>query len=402
MTSLGIVKAKPLVSPGKRVVWFLNPANHKLFMKKNDKHILADMHTHLNEKKIKPKKYWEAAKKRKLSAIAITEHSNYKPKEAYLKLKLTQPKEIMLIPGIEAKTTAGDLLIYGTDESIYEIKALLKINIPIKTALKTAKENHLLISFAHPYGYKYDSTCEVIGEKKTLELVKKYGTGIEYYNGMLGSATEILFGRKFIKRIYSALNFFEQNKATNKLKLYKGTKGTKLRLEKIAEQTLERVKKAIAFSEKAPFLTVGSDAHYPSAIGSAVIELQKKPRNEKEFLAMIKNKKTKWKGPNIYSREPVQAIGKKEMLEGITYLIKKNILKKRKLPLAGKINRKIRLGKRIKTIKRITKKANLKKIRQKIDKIKKLKKKIRIKRIIKNIPGKKIVARFEEKIGLVK
>ncbi|MCX6804363.1 MAG: hypothetical protein NTY48_07415, partial [Candidatus Diapherotrites archaeon] len=93
--------------------------------------ILADLHTHLNEKKIEPKEWWDAVKKRKLSVVAITEHSYYEPREAYLKLKATQPKGILLIPGVEAKTSAGDLLCYGENESIYDIEEILKKGINI-------------------------------------------------------------------------------------------------------------------------------------------------------------------------------------------------------------------------------------------------------------------------------
>jgi histidinol phosphatase-like PHP family hydrolase len=362
-------------------------------MKKTKKHpVLADMHTHLNEKKIKPKEYWKAAKQKKLSIIAITEHSNYKPKDAYLKLKTTKPKKILLIPGLEAKTTAGDLLIYGTNESIYEIKELMQTNIQTEHALQITKENNFLASFAHPYGYKADSACEVIGEEKTKKFMQKYGAGAEYYNGMLASANELLFRRKWAQGLYKALNFFEKNKAAKKLKLYKGAEKTKKKMEKLATETLNRVKKSMMLAEKADFLTVGSDAHYPHSIGSSIIELKTKPKNEKEFLEMIKEKETLWKGPNIYSKNPVDIIGKKEMLEGITYLTKKNVLKKRKNPLTSKISKKIRLSKRIKTIKRITKKAQLTKIRTKIRKIK-------VKQAVKKIKLKKVKEKIIKKLS---
>jgi|GEM_PF-1026945 len=337
-------------------------------IKKNP--ILADLHTHLNEKKIKPKEYWKFVLQKKLSVVAITEHSNYTPADAYFKLKATQPKGVLLIPGLEAKTSAGDLLIYGTDESIYEIKELQKMNINIEKALKIANKNNLLISFAHPFGYKLDSVCEVIGEKKTRALIKKYKTGTEYYNGMLGSANQLLFGRGIAKKFYGVLEFVEKNKTTNTLHINRTAAPQKAKLEKLAIETLNRVKKGMLFSSKANFVTVGSDAHYPNAIGSAIIELRKKPKNEKDFLNLIRANKTLWKGPNIYSKTPVDIIGKKEMMEGLTYLAKKNVLRKRKIPLASKISRKIRLGKRIKTIKRITKKANLSKIRKKMPKLK--------------------------------
>lgn len=344
------------------------------------KRILADMHTHLNEKKVKPELWWNAAKEKKLSVIAITEHYNYNPKEAYLKLKKIQPKGILLIAGMEARTSAGDLLIFAQNERLYDVIELQKKEIKIEKALKIIKENNFIASFPHPFGYKYDSVCEIIGEKKTKKLMKKYKVGIEYYNGMLGSANELLFGRKFTKGIYTAFNFVEKNRITIKLRINKTTNFPRKKLENLAKNTLEKVRQEILLGEKANFVTVGSDAHYPSAIGTAVIELKKIPKNEKEFFEMIRKKETLWKGPNIYSNTPVDIIGKKEMFEGLTYLTKKTLLKKPTLP--KKINKKW-VSKRIKTIKRITKKRGIKNIKKKISK-NKIQKKILI---IKNKLG---------------
>lgn len=338
------------------------------------------MHTHLIEKKLNPVDWWKAVKEKKLKIVAITEHSNYKPKEAYLRLKETQPKGIMLIPGFEAKTSAGDLLIYGWDESVYDIPLLQKMNVDIEKALKVVNENHLLASFAHPFGYKTDSTCEVIGEAKTKKLLKKYKIGTEYYNGMLASANELLFGRNWAKKFYGALSFVEKNKATSALRLSKTTKPTKEKIEKLAEDTLNRVKKGMIFSSNASFATVGSDAHYPRSIGSSIIELKRKPKNEKDFLNMIRKKETLWKGPNIYSKNPVDIIGRKELIEGLAYLTKKSA-GTRKNTITSKISKKIHLSKRIKTIKRISKKANLGRIKPKMPKL-------GIKKKIKNLKKK--------------
>ncbi|MFA6268242.1 MAG: hypothetical protein WC652_00345, partial [archaeon] len=180
--------------------------------------ILADMHTHLNEKKLKPKDYWVGVKKRKLAVVAITEHSYCKPKEAYLKLKNTQPPGILLIPGMEAKTSAGDLLIYGENEELYNLPQLQQKNAPIKKVLQIIKENNLTASFAHPYGYKLDSVCVVLGESQTLKLIQEYGVGTEYYNGMLASANELMFGRSWVKKVYNLFNFVNTNRATHALR----------------------------------------------------------------------------------------------------------------------------------------------------------------------------------------
>ena len=346
------------------------PKNTNFSMRKaKKKPILADMHTHLNEKKIKPADWWKQVKQKKLSVVAITEHSNYKPREAYLKLKNTQPKGVILIPGMEAKTSAGDLLLYGTDERIYDLLKLQKTGIKIEEALEIANKHNLLVSFAHPYGYKLDSACEVLGEEKVEELLKKYKIGTEYYNGMLASANQLLFGRNWAKSFYGILSFVEKNRATSALRINRTTNPTKEKIEKLAIETLGRVQKGMMFSKKASFVTVGSDAHYPRSIGSSIVELKRKPTDEKEFLEIIRKKETLWKGPNIYSKNPIDIIGKKEMIEGLSYLTRKKASGKRKVGIARKISRKMRLSKRIKTIKRISNKANIAKIKAKMPKL---------------------------------
>jgi len=335
------------------------------------KRILADLHTHLNEKKIGPREWWAGAKKRKLRIVAITEHPQYDPLDAYLQLKATKPKGVLLIPGIEVRTNAGDLLVYGENENIYGVREFLKKDIAVEKALARVKELKLTASFAHPYGYKHDSVCEVIGEKKAKALIKKYKLGTEYYNGMLGSASYLVFGGKAVRRVYSLVAFVERNKLSKVLHISKGGAKAKTRMEKMAQNAVGRIQKPILFSKNAYFITAGSDAHYPKAIGSGVIELKKMPKNEREFLSMLKNKETLWAGPNIYSKNPVDKIGRKEILGGIGYLTKKSIARKRKNGLNTKIRRKIGLGKRIKTIKRITKRVKLRKIRTKLPKLRK-------------------------------
>ncbi|VVB74985.1 PHP-associated [uncultured archaeon] len=335
------------------------------------KNILADLHTHLNEKKIEPRDWWEGARKRKLRVVAITEHPQYDPLDAYLRLKAAKPKGILLIPGIEVRTSAGDLLVYGENESIYDVEEFLKKDIPVEKALKKVKELKLTASFAHPYGYKHDSVCEVIGEKKAKALIKRYKLGTEYYNGMLGSASYLVFGGKALKRAYSIMSFFEKNKLSKALHIDRGGVKAKTKMDKIAKNAVGRIQKPIIFSKNASFITAGSDAHYPKAIGSGVIEFKQMPKNEKEFISMLKNKETLWAGPNIYSKNPVDIIGRKEILGGIGYLTKKSIARGSKKGLKTKIGRKISLGKRIKTIKRITKRVKLRKIRTKFPKIRK-------------------------------
>lgn len=330
--------------------------------------ILADLHTHLNEKKISPEEWWEAAKKKKLSAIAITEHVERDPEDAYIKLVAIKPKNILLIPGMEAKTTAGHLLIYGADEGIYRVKELQKANVPIETALILVKENNLIASFAHPYGYRSDSVCQIAGEQKAKHYTKRFQAGVEYYNGMLGSANSFVFGTQWIKKMYNFFDFVEKSKKAQKLRVAKRSGKLKAQLEKISVETLERVRKGILFAQSAKFVTAGSDAHYPRTIGTAVVELRRKPKDAKDFLKMIARKEILWAGPNIHTNEPVDKLRKKELLEGLKYITKKKVrgkLKARKITkkIKGKFNEKLK-GKKI--TKRIKRKLKGRKLAKKI------------------------------------
>jgi len=304
---------------------FLNKFNQNGIMQQ--KHILADLHTHLNEKNIDPKKWWEAVLEKKLNVIAITEHVERNPQEAYEKLFEIKPKNVMLIPGMECKTSAGHLLVFGANKSIYDICELQKVNVDIEKALALVNENNLAASFAHPYGYKNDSTTNQLGEKESKRLMKKYGIGSEYYNGMLGSANGFIFGTQWVKKLYNFFDFMSKSKKANKFGIQKKSKKIKSKLEIISLETFERVRKGILFGQDAKYITVGSDAHYPRVIGTAVLELKKMPKDETTFLKMLKNKEILWAGPNVYSKDPVDKLKKKELLEGLKYITKNRIKK---------------------------------------------------------------------------
>ena len=294
------------------------------------KHILVDLHTHLNEKQVDPKKWWEAAINKKLSVIAITEHVEYNPQSAYEKLIEKKPKNIILIPGMECKTSAGHLLVFGKDQSIYEIKDLQKININIEKALTIVNENNLVASFAHPYGYKGDSATNQLGEKETKRIMKKYKIGSEYYNGMLGSANGFIFGTQWVKKLYNFFDFISKSKKAKKVGIQKKSANIKSKLEIISLETLERVRKGMLLGQDADYITVGSDAHYPRVIGTAVLELKKMPKDENDFLKMLKKNEILWAGPNVYSDIPVDKLKKKELLEGLKYVTKNKIKKRLK------------------------------------------------------------------------
>ena len=127
--------------------------------------ISADLHTHLVEKKTKPKNFWSYAKKKNLQAVAITEHVECNAKKAYYSLGEIKPKNILLIPGLELNAEIGHIVAMKETPEIYDIEELFQINLSIKNLRKIAKKENLLLSIAHPYGFDLDSAGYRIKEK---------------------------------------------------------------------------------------------------------------------------------------------------------------------------------------------------------------------------------------------
>ncbi len=296
--------------------------------------LTIDFHTHLLEKGVKPEAYWKAVKAKKLDAIAITEHSFEKPKKAYEMLLEKKPKGITLIPGIEITSEAGHLIVLGKDKNIYNIERIFKKGIPIKEAIAIAKVKDLLLIIAHPWGFSNDSAAYLLGEKKLKELVKKEKIGIESYNGMFGNVSSAFYATNWIRKPMNFFDFLEKSRIGRKTKLSKLGKKGKEKLDKKGKEILERCTKPFELSEKASFVTAGSDAHSPKRIGTGIVKLETKGKDVESILDAIQNKKNvKWIGPyvketnNGYTVEKA-SVQKKEILSGLKYATTSKIVKK--------------------------------------------------------------------------
>ena len=62
--------------------------------------ITLDMHTHLLEKRVKPKDYWNRVNELGLDAITISEHSELEPEKSYRLLLRERKGSAVLIPGM--------------------------------------------------------------------------------------------------------------------------------------------------------------------------------------------------------------------------------------------------------------------------------------------------------------
>lgn len=300
----------------------------------------ADLHTHAIEKDTKASAYWKRVLEIGLDAVAITEHAEHNPKEAYERIAAEKPEGVLLIPGIELKTSIGHVIAYGKDEGIYEIPELLEIGLPIERAIEIAKENGLLLSIAHPWGFSHDSAAYLIGRKKLEQIVERNYIGVETYDGMIGSLYRYVMESGWIKKPLKFFSFLERNRVARRIAI--GKIGAKMR-KKIDAKSSELVNRCVApieLGEKAAFITAGSDAHSAERIGCGMIRLRVNETGEitNEFLlsALQDKRNVIWAGPlmkelkeNIY--EPaVEPLHRKEILQGLKYATK-SIVGRRKI-----------------------------------------------------------------------
>jgi len=239
-----------------------------------EKIITFDLHTHLNEKRVKPRKYWEMVAARRLDAVAITEHANFRPELAYEKVAESKPRNAILIPGMELNTSIGHVVAYCKDRNIYGVKKLFEKNIDIFEAIDAAKSNEIMLSIAHPWGISYDSAAFLYGEKNLHELVRKNDVGVEIYNGMIGNLSNFIYDTNWIKKPINFFEFIEKNRVARKMRLSRIGAKIKNSLNKKGEEVLKRCGKAIELGAGASFVTAGSDSHYPNRIGAGIIKMR--------------------------------------------------------------------------------------------------------------------------------
>ena len=303
-----------------------------------EQNITADLHTHLLEKKTKPAKYWEFAQKAGLDAIAITEHIEYNPKKAYFDALAKKPEGILLIPGMELFTSHGHVIALGASPEIFEIPELQKKGIKLEKANKIANENNVLLSFAHPWGFEYDSVVYLQGLSQLRHYAIHGSMGAEAYNGMIGELAESLVKSNWVKKPLGFFAYLEKNKLLKTAGFSKIMAPLNKKLNKQALDIVQRNINAMSFGEEAKFITAGSDAHSAQRIGCGIIKVKVNAEriDEKAFLEALKDKKNVlWAGPPAFEIEKgvfakrKQGVKRMEVLAGLKYAAKKVILRKR-------------------------------------------------------------------------
>ena len=299
-----------------------------------EQRISLDLHTHLNERKIKPKHYWEAVLQRGLDAVAITEHVDKKPRLAFEKLEATKPNGIVLVPGMELNTSAGHVLAFGKNAKIYEVPELLKKDLHIKRAIELARQNDLLLSFSHPWGFSQDSAYYKLGLKKLTRIIREQGVGVEVFNGMIWQLSEFVYSSDWIRKPINFFDFLEKNLVSRKIRLsVLGAKARK-KLSTKAWEVVTRNAYAIELGKHASFITAGSDAHSADRIGSGILRIKVGEgwQNVEALLEMLQEKeRIVWSGPFVVETAPGKlekmpsSLRRGEIFSGLSYATAKKI-----------------------------------------------------------------------------
>lgn len=295
-----------------------------------------DLHSHVNENKVTAKDYFARARAVGIDVIAITEHAHIQPKTAFEKLENSMPQGIILIPGSELNCEYGHLLCYAKNKEFFEISDLFVENVKFERCLDIAKQEGLLLSISHPWGFNSDSFGYTLGFEKLEELVFENDVGVEIYNGMIGSIANFIYETGWVKKPVSFLDFLEKNRVARKTGITRLSNRLKSKIDQQRRNIVERCSKAIELATHAKFVTAGSDAHVSARIGEGILKLKSEEMHltNKNVLQELRNKDNAiWSGPLVVEKEAGvyaradKPFNNREILQGIGYATK-TIVKK--------------------------------------------------------------------------
>ena len=295
-----------------------------------------DLHSHVIEKKVKAKDYWKNVDQKKIDVMAITEHAHFDIRKAFERVAKEKPRDKILVPGVELNTDIGHVLCYGPDERVYDHKELFEFEVPIETCVEHAKQDNLVLSCAHPWGYTQDSAAFLIGPKKLMKLIRKYPIGIEAYNGMVGHLSDIMYESGWIRRPNNFLGFLQKNRVTRKIGI--GSVGEKLQksLDRLVYSYLNRITASVELGESASFITAGSDGHSADRLGEGMLKIksQTELNTPEDILDLVVHHKQDvvWCGvgvrevrPGVLEKISPQKIKRMELVDGLKYLAMRKI-----------------------------------------------------------------------------
>ena len=235
------------------------------------KSILVDYHIHPNfsfrgsKANEQAKTWWAKFSECKLGAVLVTEHSYKNPARAYQILLQNKPEDspTEIFPGVEALTKEGiDFIVFSKNEDIYTKKELI---IPygrtIEDMLRFVKENSLHGFVTHPFTPGTTGIVAHKGEDFTLDVIRRI-KAVEAHNSSFDLLKQFLLTTK--------LHYILRKKFDCILKT-----------ENLPENFL---------NVELNFIAGGSDAHYPSELGSGFLINVNKLTRDAIFEAIIHNK----------------------------------------------------------------------------------------------------------------
>jgi len=187
----------------------------------------CDLHVHTSysyDSTSSPKEMVEAAIKKGIDCLAITDHSEIKG--ASEAIGYAKGKSILIIPGIEIKSKEGDIL--GLN-----IKKVIPNGLSAKETIKKIKEAGGMAIIPHPFGW----SCSFKGN---LKEISKEIDGIEALNASVfgsGNKKASAFAQNFNLPFTAGSDAHEPNMVG---KAYLEVPGDNLSIEEILNQIKNR------------------------------------------------------------------------------------------------------------------------------------------------------------------
>ena len=188
----------------------------------------CDLHVHTSysyDSTASPKEMVEAAIKKGVNCLAVTDHSE--TKGASEAIEYAKGKSILIIPGIEIKSKEGDIL--GLN-----IKEVIPDGLSAKESIKKIKEAGGMAVIPHPFGW----FCSFKGN---LKEISKEIDGIEVLNASSvfgpGNKKALDFAQRFNLPFTAGSDAHEPNMVG---KVYLEVPGNNLSIEEILNQIKNR------------------------------------------------------------------------------------------------------------------------------------------------------------------
>jgi len=295
-----------------------------------------DLNTHFLKRKQSSKRYWQYVNKNNLIGTAITEYASQNPKKAYFELYSTKPKSNILIPGLTVATDMGDVLVYSSNEDIYNYSTFFEENVSMKRIYDLCERKNYLFSIAHPFGLINNSASYKMGLSKLETFIKEKNVGVEAYNGLIGYLSYYMYDSFFIKSLRDVLWYIQEHDAFNFAGISTLADKLNQKIDQKSYDLVYRFAATIKLSQMANFVTAGSGTDYVDRIGSGVLTLDLAKtiveetniqiQNQEILNKIVKRKIVSFGPPGKYTDELFERstarITKKKAYEDLIYLTK--------------------------------------------------------------------------------